>query len=791
MDLRGIQLRTLRHIQIKRIGIVLLLFITMHTEAQDSIAIQPSTLQLDPEAPEEKPKGIFKKALQAFKFRENRNRKEKERMYQFLKQKIDTNALKIDPTTILKISKQLEVLTQEIAESKAKEQSLEELIASLQKVEEAEEPEVDIDSLKAKIISVIQESIDANKKEKLDLALKISDFFNTSSGVDKTCSTPYFLSSDERKDSIIQGDTLKRYFKECLEPKIEVMGWYKAPLQNNFRNHQWNYLSIVNLYGYEVSATTGKTKKPKYVDEFINSGLITNAQDHGNKVFLTVYNSSQKEVTKFLRDDKVQQVFFWELGKVLDLGNLQGVNIYFKNLASKDEALFTAFMERLEQEMQHRKAPVQLAITMPPIINTASQKKTTAYNVEALNVITDHFIVLTDELINYKSNIAQSSAPLYQSNQKVSGTIASNVKYYTDVGLPTSKLIITVSYQGVEWKVEDFLYGTLKKGSKSKRKAFSDILKRYKEVSTGDGIVLEGFDKEQVMAYINITEEDKYNRIQKTQILYEDIRSLYQKYNWAADNGLGGVSIRGLTYDDGSQPYQDLWNILGTSLVEVDTVFVGEEVLFTKEFHAKLTAERYWDIFKKDLVIAFSPVLKYEDKRKGETKICMYSKHKQHIDSITSFTRIRKHRQKAWEIIPLYGSYEDEDEIIYLFQNKKQCVCLHSRWKIYSHLIGFLCIVFFSIFFILWYIVHEFDKKGITKEKLRTKIKWVQYGCIFFLVILIPLWVYLTPYIPSVGAGSTGSGFWVLASPIILGIIGGWFFKTIYNKGRFIRRGMP
>ena len=180
MDLRGIQLRTLRHIQIKRIGIVLLLFITMHTEAQDSIAIQPSTLQLDPEAPEEKPKGIFKKALQAFKFRENRNRKEKERMYQFLKQKIDTNALKIDPTTILKISKQLEVLTQEIAESKAKEQSLEELIASLQKVEEAEEPEVDIDSLKAKIISVIQESIDANKKEKLDLALKISDFFNNS-----------------------------------------------------------------------------------------------------------------------------------------------------------------------------------------------------------------------------------------------------------------------------------------------------------------------------------------------------------------------------------------------------------------------------------------------------------------------------------------------------------------------------------------------------------------------------------------------------------------------------------
>lgn len=98
--------------QKKRITIILLLLVFfIQVPAFAQVKIQPSTINLkDTLKFDKKTEGILNKIIQTIKFRDNRNKKEKDRVYQLMLSLIKKGQLNIDSTTVDEIMLKLVLL---------------------------------------------------------------------------------------------------------------------------------------------------------------------------------------------------------------------------------------------------------------------------------------------------------------------------------------------------------------------------------------------------------------------------------------------------------------------------------------------------------------------------------------------------------------------------------------------------------------------------------------------------------------------------------------------------------
>jgi len=736
------------------------------TKAQDAIA--PATVILDTTLTfKDDSLSFLKRIIQPIKFRDNRNRKEQKRIYLFMQNLIKEGKLKVDSLTVYEIMAQLDAIN---SNSETTNKSIDAIITS-NDLDKKASKEV-IDSLKIQMAAVIQEIAINNyeSKEKQELLNRNNNFL-------KEIKRIQFLNdlANIRPDSLTYGGAQNKPLIS-LTTKTNVIGWHNSWNKTEYLNYNYNYLSAINLYGYELSAT-GKCSNPEDMKEFQKpGGVIKFAQRKNCNVHLTIYNKFPADIAKFLNNGTAVKTFLNELDALIIKNNLKGINIYFDFIKISDTQKFVEFIADLRQNLNSINYTIQLNISIPAVNDDESLSKISAYNFFELNPLVDYYMVLTDELTSLKNNLALTLSPLYNSNKYGQRTIESTINFYSNGKIPISKLIVTLSYLGIEWKVEDFS-GIVENGKSGKQLKYNEIIEWYKNIQEAERTVDEGIDSSQVAAYLNISELSSYQsgKIYKKQIWFENSNSLYQKYNWVMDNKLGGVAIRGLGYDDG---YSDLWDIMGISLVKIDSAF--NDSLKVQEICPCM----YDSIKNGPDSLSFTGwkvILKH-----------FLDYKKENPDS--SYLAIFIHDYKMAEIADLtYAEnipYLGNDKSI--LEDKEMCWDLICRWYVYSRILFGITLLSVLIAGLLYFFRNQLDRFKLGNDTTQMIVVAVFWLSIVMALLSLLLGLFLEPDLDSIGAGNQGqSNFWILVKAACIGIILGIIFKSSLIKNKYKRKNQP
>jgi spore germination protein YaaH len=739
--------------------------------AQDSIA--PATVVLDSTLTFEKgDTTFFKKIIQPFKFRNNRNRNEKERIYHFMQNLVENGKLKVDSATVLEIMEQLDTMNMN---SENLSKNIDAIVASYQLDKKASKET--IDSLKIQIEAVVQE-IAVKEKEaqtKQELLNRNNDFL-------KQIREIQFLNDLAAVEADSLGEQQKQV-KKSLTTKTNVIGWHNPWNKTEYLNYNYSYLSAINLYGFEIGAN-GRIRNPEDLSEFQKpGGVIELAHRKNCDVHLTVYSGLPAVIHQFLNTEAARKTFIEQLDALISKNRLSGINFYFDFIRSSDNQAFVSFIRDVRQFLNIKNTNIQLNISVPAIKDDESLSKISAYNFLELNPLVDYYMVLTDELTRLNNNIALTPSPLFNSDKYGQRTIESTINFFSNGKIPRSKLIVTLSYFGIEWQVEDFS-GIREAGIAGNQLKYKVIIEEYKNSQKAKRTVEEGMDSSQVAAFLNISELSTYQtgKINKKQVWYENSNSLYQKYNWILENNLGGVAIRGLGYDDG---YSELWDVLGISFVVIDSVVTETE----SEKVQKLCPCLYQSI-KNTAIENTSEILRIDNWKEVWSHFQHYKK--SYPDS--SYFEIFAADYHLAEISELWYAenvpYFGDDKTI--LENKEACWDLISRWYVYSRIL-FGIALFFSLIAVLINFsrnfLFRFQLGGATIQVILIATFWLS---IIIALLALLLGLFLEPSLDSIGAGNQGqSNFWILIQAAFIGVVLGIIFKSSIIKNKFKEKNQP
>ncbi len=734
-----------------------------------NIKIPPATVLLtDTLKFDAKTQGILNRILFPIRFKANRNRTEKKRIYDFMLELVKNKQLNIDSATVNEIMIQLDTIN---SSSLTNKKSIEAIIIANNLYKKTSK--VVVDSLKTMMSAVIQETENSNSQEKRDLNAKVND------DLKKIRSIQYSRASGLAiRDTIVKRDTIKKidslFYREIsIEPKIKIIGWYNQWMKDQYLNFNYNYLSAINLYGYELMAT-GECGNPENIEDFTKpGGIVETAQSNSCDVYLTIYNKKPEQISKFLSSGTAQSILFQHIDSLIQANHLNGINIYFDYIKTDDADKFVQFISNLQRNLKEIDAALRLNISIPAIKDDKALAQSKAYKFSELNPLVDYYLVLTDQITNSGFGLAQSSNPLFSSDKFGSRSIEQTMGFYSNGKIPSSKLILTVSYSGLIWKVKDFS-GELNSTTYDDS-TYNDILKKYVTQKVSGRTVIEGFDPDQVSAFLNVVEKDP---TKKKQIWYDNFRSLYVKYNWALKNGFGGVSIRGLGYDDG---YSELWNALGAALIKIDTVVVDVKVVKSDTLK-KLTITDYLNVFVEDFKWAVAADLEYRDPKTNTRCDCMYNE-----DSI------RKYRNSPvlWYEWQKYNSKTTSKDNGNILDSSLRCKCLFARWDIYAGIFRWCWAISLSSMLLLYLVSGYFERYKAGSAKAKNIVKIAQ-GLFFILFIFaISFWLYLSPSVALIGASSAGSNIGILFIALFFGTFLGWIMNSWYNKNKRVSRNLP
>ncbi len=740
-------------------------------KAQDSIA--PATVVIDTTLSFGKGDlNFIQKIIQPIKFRNNRNRNEKERIYNFMQNLIEEGKLKVDSATVYDIMDQLDTITMNSATIS---KSIDAIVTNY-KLDKKASKEI-IDSLKMQIETVIQEIVikDKESKAKQELLNRNNDFLKQIREIQ--------FSSDLGTDEPDSLADKKNQIRKRLTTKTNVIGWHNPWNKTEYLNYNYSYLSAINLYGYEIGAN-GRIRNLQDLAEFQKPGGVIDLAHRKNcDVHLTIYSKLPAVINQFLNNEVAKKTFLNELDAIISDQKLTGVNIYFDFINSSDRHVFLQFIRDVRQFLNSRNDLIQLNISIPAVKDDESLFKIGAFNFFELNQLVDYYFVLTDELTSVNNNIALTPSPLYNSDKYGQRTIESTVNFYSNGKIPISKLIVTLSYLGIEWNVEDFA-GIAVKGNAGKQLKYNEIVERYKNNQKLERTIDEGIDSSQVAAYLNISDPSTYEqgKFNKKQVWYENSNSLYQKYNWVLENNLGGVAIRGLGYDDG---YSELWDVLGISFITIDSVANETESEKVQKFCPCL-----YDSLKNTTLENSSEVLRIDNWK----EVWSHFQHYKRINPDSNYLKIFAADYRLAEISDLrYAKnvpYTGDDKTI--LENMEACWDLISRWYVYSRILFGITLLFGLMAVFINFsrnFLYRFQLGGATIQVILIATFWLS---VIIALLSLLLGLFLEPDLDSIGAGNQGeSNFWILIQAAIIGIVLGIIFKSSIIKNKYKQKNQP
>ncbi len=316
-----------------------------------------------------------------------------------------------------------------------------------------------------------------------------------------------------------------------------VYGWHPYWSGSAYVNYDWNLLSHMSFFSYEVDATTGNAIS---THGFATSAAVDAALASGNtKVTLCVTLFSSHAT--FLGNATARQTLITNLINLIQSKNAHGVNIDFEGLPVSQKTAFANFMVDLSNQF-HTAIP-------------GSDVSTVLYAVDWNNVFdfsimasaVDKFIVMGYDYYWTGSTTAGPNDPLYHFSTTYNYNISKSITYYINAGCPRNKLIMGLPYYGREWPTSST---SVPSGATA-----SGVARFYNDVKDNlNGYYSAGNHQQEVDSYSDVFVFNN-GGTRQCFITLED--NFYKRLDHINNTGIGGMGIWALGYDDG---YNQFWD---------------------------------------------------------------------------------------------------------------------------------------------------------------------------------------------------------------------------------------
>jgi len=349
-------------------------------------------------------------------------------------------------------------------------------------------------------------------------------------------------------------DILYKMYTLRIGKRGEVFGFHPYWMRNKYLNYNFNLISTLLFYGFELNERTGGYKT---VNGWDTVAVINEAKRAGCKVELCVYLKNEKKVSVFLKNNGAQVNLATQLSTLLKEREANGVNIMFDEMEPDNCESFTKFIRLFSKRMKSTNKEFELTVTIPVLDENLN------YDIKNLDPYVDHFVIDFT-----KAQIFGPIVPLKGSRH----SLEAGISRCMNTGVAPSKFIACLPYYGALWDFQTMTFMNYI----AYNKIVLDYLPNTPAVPDGQSIRLDLIGLEQ-------------DTVQ--QLWYDDAQMLSDKYEFVLQNDLGGIGIWALGYDN-DQP--ELWNALMDKMLTIDTLDVK---LFT------IPKPTIWTGIKKELVL--------------------------------------------------------------------------------------------------------------------------------------------------------------------------------------------
>ncbi|MCB0806954.1 MAG: hypothetical protein KDC05_14240 [Bacteroidales bacterium] len=334
-----------------------------------------------------------------------------------------------------------------------------------------------------------------------------------------------------------------------------VFGYHPYWSGDKYLNYQWELLSDLSFFSYEVDPATGN---PVTTHNWENAPVIDTAITHGVKVHLCVTLFSDH--ADFFGNAQAKQTLIDNIINLIEMRGAHGVNMDVEALPSSQSENFNNFIIDLSIQVHDALPDAEVSIAAPAV--NWSDK----FDIPLLNEYIDFFMVMAYDYYWSGATEAGPVSPLYSMVDYYSYNFSKTISYYQHEGVPAEKILTGVPYYAYQWPTETGVAPSATTGS-----ATAYTYSYVKNNSSGNYSLSNKHREENSFGPYFAFEDGGWY-----QCWIDDVYSMGEKYDIVNRRGLGGIGIWALGYDDG---YTDFWDLInekfteGGEIVQADTLY--------------------------------------------------------------------------------------------------------------------------------------------------------------------------------------------------------------------------
>lgn len=338
-----------------------------------------------------------------------------------------------------------------------------------------------------------------------------------------------------------------------------VFGWHPY-WQNGYEsNYQWNLLSDLCFFGYEVNPSTGNALN---THGWATNAAVTAALNQGTRVHLCVILFSDHAT--FFGSSTAQNTLIANLVSAVQSRGAHGINIDFEGLPSSQSVAFSNFIINLSNALHAANPSYQLSICLYAV------DWSNVFDEPLLTNYVDFFTIMGYDYYWTGSSQAGPNDPLYGFTASYDRSLSRTVTYYRNAGIPSQKLVLGLPYYGREWETTSSAVPSSTTGSN----VYSRTFRYVKNNATGyySSANAQYNEKSVSTAYIF------QNAGTWRQCWITEGYAMKKRFDFVNQRDLKGIAIWALGYDDG---YTDFWDAIEQKFTDcsvvpcIDTIYDG------------------------------------------------------------------------------------------------------------------------------------------------------------------------------------------------------------------------
>ncbi len=320
----------------------------------------------------------------------------------------------------------------------------------------------------------------------------------------------------------------------------QVMGYHPYWAGTAFTSYQWDLLSTVVFFAYEVDPATGSYSNPTVINTWRTTSLVTTAKANGTQVQLCAALFGGTNLTNFLTNATARRRCIDSLISLIAQRNADGINIDFEGLPGSQRNNFTNFMQQLRDTLNRRRPGAKLSVALPAV------DWSNAFDLPALSNICDQLFIMGYDFYWSTAPTAGPTGLLHVGQIWGSRCNSRTIIDYLAAGAARSKLILGVPYYGFRYPTTSYTVPSSTTGSGTSR----TYAQAYSEAQTYGW----NWDPHSRSRYFMYQSGGQWY-----QTWWHDSLSLAWIYRTVNMQGIGGVGMWALSYD---RPRTELWGAL-------------------------------------------------------------------------------------------------------------------------------------------------------------------------------------------------------------------------------------